>query len=573
MVDPRIYGLSFIPVLLALVVLMFSVEPIPEPAAVPESFASDFDGRRAGAAARRLVQAAPARTPGSSGDADAADAVADRFGEIGTGTVAEQPYEGRFDGDDVELTNVLLTLPGNSSRTVVVVAARDAGRGSGATSSAAATGTLLELADNLGSRSHEKTIVLVSADGGAEGASGMREFLESYPTLDLVDAVIVVAGPGPSDPAEPHVLAWSTDASSSSAGLIETAKGVVTEEADLPAGQGSFLANVFRLAIPSGLGSEAVAVSEGVDAVAISGVGERSPDPSEDTVADISDETMGKLGNAVLALVLAIDGADSGLAHGPGVHLTLAGNLIPGWAIALLAVTLLLPALTASIDGMARAARRREPAAGSLLWASSRALPFLAALALAYLLALVGIAPDPEFPFDPGLYGFGWRSAGVMVALVAAFASVAILLRPFALPPVPARETLATALGVVASVSVLGIWLVNPYLGLLCVPLAHVWLLAARPVSPASTAGTIAGIVLALVPLGAAVIHLASRMDLGAEVPWILVLMVTGGQIGFLQAFFGCIVAGGVLGLLALAVPRAQARSTRGNALGARSSP
>jgi hypothetical protein len=193
----------------------------------------------------------------------------------------------------------------------------------------------------------------------------------------------------------------------------------------------------------------------------------------------------------------------------------------------------------------------------------------MAGLALAYLLAVVGIAPDPDFPFDPGLYEFGWRSAGVLVALLAAFAGVALLLRPFSLPPLPARETLATALGVVASVSVLGIWLLNPYLGLLFVPLAHVWLLGARPATPASTAGTLLGIAVSLLPLAAAVIDLASRLDVGSQVPWTLVLMLTGGQFGFLEALLACLVAGSVLGLLALAVPR----KGRGSAVRAGSPP
>ena len=49
------------------------------------------------------------------GDAAAADLVADRFDEIATGAVSEQRFEAYLDGDDVELRNVLLTLPGEAS--------------------------------------------------------------------------------------------------------------------------------------------------------------------------------------------------------------------------------------------------------------------------------------------------------------------------------------------------------------------------------------------------------------------------------------------------------------------------
>jgi hypothetical protein len=569
-VDPRIYRLAFAPALVALVILMFSVEPIPEPVQAPETFAADFDGRRAAATARRLVQLAPERTPGSEGDAAAADAVANRFAEIEAGKVSEQQYEGSFDGEDVELRNVLLTLPGNSSRTIVIVAGRDSARGSGAASSAAATGVLLQMADELGRTSHEKTIVLLSADGLSEGASGIREFVESYPTLDQVDTIVAISRPGASEPSPPHLLTWSTGPQSTSAQLVESGKLALAEETDFGAGQGGFLGGLFRLAIPAGLGPEAVAISEGIDAIAVSGAGERGLGPGDDDVASLADESMAEFGNTTVALVLALDSADEPLTHGPGVHLTLAGNLIPGWALALLTLTLILPAVAVSIDGMARAARRREPALGSLLWALTRALPFLAALVAAYLLALVGIAPDPDYPFDPGIHGFSWRSAGVLVALLAVLATVAILVRSLSRPPQPLRETLATALGLIASVAVLGIWLINPYLALVCVPLAHVWLLGARPATAASVAGTLVGIVVAMAPVVAALVHLNERLGVGAEVPWTLVLFVTGGQIGFLTAVLGCLVAGSVLGLIALAVPGGTGQASSENPLSAR---
>jgi hypothetical protein len=555
-VDPRIYRLAFAPTLIALVVLMFSVEAVPEPVQAPETFAADFDGRRAAASAREVLGAGPTRTPGSDGDEAAADLVAARFGEIEAGKVDEQTFEGSFDGEDVELRNVLLTLPGNSQETIVVAAGRDSARGTGATSSASATGLLLEMADEIGRTSHEKTIVMLSAGGASEGADGIRETLESYPTPELIETVVVIARPGADAPSSPHVLPWSTGPESTSAQLVESAKLALAEETDRPAGQGGFLGGLFRLAFPAGLGLEAAAIADGADAIAISGDGERPPEPADDREEAISEETLTEFGNAVLALVLAVDTAGEPLTHGPGTHLTLAGNLIPGWALALLTLTLLLPAVVTAIDGMARASRRREPVPAALGWALTRAAPFAAALLLLYLLALVGLAPDPAFPFDPGLYGFGWRAAAVIVVLVATIVVVALFLRPFSLPRTALRETLATALGLVASLSVLGLWLINPFLALLCVPLAHVWLLGARPAGASSLAVTLAGVLVSLLPMAAALFHLIERLGLGTDAPWTLLLFVTGGQIGLGEAVLGCLVAGTILGLLALAVPR-----------------
>ena len=69
-----------------------------------------------------------------------------------------------LEGEDVELRNVILTLPGESARSVVVLAARDSADGFGAASSAAATATLLELVEKLRTSSHTNTLVFVSTE-------------------------------------------------------------------------------------------------------------------------------------------------------------------------------------------------------------------------------------------------------------------------------------------------------------------------------------------------------------------------------------------------------------------------
>lgn len=549
MIDPRLYRAAFAPVLVALVVLMFSVEPVPEPVQAPETFAADFDGGRAAATARRIVERAPARTPGSEGDAETAAMVAARLAEIRAGKVSEQVYEHRFDGDDVELRNVLLTLPGNSSSTIVVVAGRDSIRGSGAASSAAATGLLLELAADLGRTAHSKTIVLASVNEAGDGAVGVRELLEGHPTPELIDALVAVSRPGVAEPHGPSLLPWASGPHSTSAQLVESAELALVEETGRRPEAGSFAGNLMRLAFPTGLGGEAVAISEGFDAVGISGAGERPLDPADDTVASLDDRTLAELGNSVLALVLALDGTTAPLQHGPAEHLTIAGNLIPGWAIGLLALALLLPAVIAVVDGMARASRQDEPVLASLLWALSCAAPFAAALILAYLLALVGVVPNPGFPFDPGAFGVGTRALLAALLLAVALIATLVLLRPLRLPERPRQATLATAAGALTCVAVLGIWLQNPYLALLCVPLAHVWLTAARPGGSRRlvAAGAIA---VSLLPLTAALVHLAARMDLGAATPWTLLLFVTGGQIGLVGALLGCLLAGGAVAIV-----------------------
>jgi hypothetical protein len=525
---------------------------VPEPVQSPETFAAPFEGGRAAASARRIVEQAPVRTPGSEGDSRTAATVAARMAEIRSGKVSEQVFEGSFDGDDVDLRNVLLTLPGNSSRTILVVAGRDSARGAGAASSAAATGVLLELAAELGRTSHTKTIVLASVDGTEEGARGIRELLDGHPTPELIDAVVVISRPGVAEPRGPTLLPWGTGPDSTSAQLVESARLALIQESGRRPQLGSFLGNLLRLAAPTALGGEAVAISAGFDAIGVSGAGERPLDPADDGVASLSEQTIAELGNSVLALVLALDVAPAPLEHGPADHLTLAGNLIPGWALGLLALTLLLPALAAAVDGLARASRRGEPVLGSLLWALSCAIPFAAALLTAYVLALLGVAPNPDFPFDPGRFGLGWRAAVVLALVTAAFAAAVALTRPFRLPAQGRPETLATAAGALGGLVVLGIWLRNPYLALLCLPLAHVWLIAARPGGPAGRGAIALALAAALVPPAAALVHVAARLDLGATVPWTVLLLVTGGQIGLLDAVLGCLLAASVLAVAAV---------------------
>src|SRR5919108_1658157 len=183
MLEPRLYRASLLLPLAALVVVMFSVVSRPEP--LRSTPASDaFEGDRAAGLARRLVELAPDRSPGSRGDAAAAEFVAQRFRSVTGGQVAQESFDGNFDGDDVEMRNVSLILPGRSNRRVVLVADRDCPAGPCAVSSAAATGALLELASNFGGTRHSKTFVFVSADGSAAGAAGPRELgseLEAQP--------------------------------------------------------------------------------------------------------------------------------------------------------------------------------------------------------------------------------------------------------------------------------------------------------------------------------------------------------------------------------------------------------
>jgi hypothetical protein len=547
LVDFRLYRAAFLPALLAAVTMMFSLQGVPEPLepAVPTS---GFEAGLALAVAREIVTTAPDRPPGSEGDGRVADLVGQRFAEIEAGTSSEQEYETSYDGDDVTLRNVVLTLSGESDATIVVLAARDSAHQPAAASSAAATGVLVELAEVLAVAGHEKTYVLASTSGASEGAAGARELVDGLTAADQVEAVVVLSQPGAADLRRPHVVTTSTGTESAAAQLRRTADRAVEAQAGIPPqGVGTF-GQLARLAIPSGLGEQAPLVEMGADAVAISSAGERPLEPGRDQEADLSVVSVGNFGRAAQAVVQAVDAAPSGLEHGPQTYLEVGGNLVPGWTLSLLSLALLLPALVAAVDASARALRRAEPVAGGIAWATSLALPLIGGLATLYLLAFVGAVPRPRFPFDPARFEIGVAAIAVFVVIALAVIGSVVLLRSLGRGGLASPEAAIAALGVIAGIAGLATWLTNPFLALLLAPAVHVWLLATGSVRLAGTLATALAAALALLPALLAVGHVVGALDLGGDAPWFLLIMVADGQIGLFAALSLCFLVGSLVG-------------------------
>src|SRR4051794_19929295 len=97
LIDLRIYRAAFLPTLVAIVILMFSVEPVPGGLHPPPGGpAVGFDARQAAKMAREIASSAASREPGSSGDAHTADLVESALSTIQSGEVATQPYDSSF---------------------------------------------------------------------------------------------------------------------------------------------------------------------------------------------------------------------------------------------------------------------------------------------------------------------------------------------------------------------------------------------------------------------------------------------------------------------------------------------
>ncbi len=491
--------------------------------------------------------------------------------EIAGGEVTEQGFSGRFEGDEVDLRNITLILPGTADTRIVIAAPRDCAEGHCAASSAAATATLLELADTFSAARHDATISFVSLDGSAEGAAGARELVAGL-ELGPADAVIVVAQPGAAEPEGPFVVPWSSGVQSASVQLLESAAAALEAEAGVEhAARFGSVESLLRLAVPAGLGDQAVLIEEGVDAIALTAAGDRPLPVSRDGLESLSADTLGGIGRAALVLGFALDEHAAPLEHGPATYVPLAGKLIPGWAIALLAAALLLPIGVVSLEGAIRSSRSGEPLLLAYALVLTRAAPFVITLVLAYLLELLGLIPGPAFPFDPARFSLGPGSLLVCLVLLAALVGSVRLVRRLVAPP-GTEEALSVATAAVLFAALLGIWFANPFCALLLVPAGHFWLFAAQPEIRGRrvAAGVLVGAGAAIPAI--ALLAVGGQIGAGLEVPWDLLLMFSGRHFGVLVALPLCLLAGCLLAIgeaaaAGPAIPRpSHAARTRGPA-------
>lgn len=552
MLDPRVYRAGFLPLIAAIVVVMFSLQtapqPLPEPVTPPA-----FEPGSAVRAARTIATLTPDRAPGSEGERRTADLIRERFASIEGAEVAVQEFEGSWEGEDVELRNVLVTLPGASEEVLLVVAPRDTATTPDASGSAAATGLLLELADSLGATRHERTIVLASTAGSPLGEAGIAELIEGLPAPEGITAAIAITDPGaPIAEQGPHVIAGRAQPDSVSGGLTATADRISTGAYGNDAFSEGPWSSLARLALPTGTGQAAALSLAGIEAIAISPAGERPPGNSSAAAEAASRQSISASGVAVAELINTLDEEDARPEHGPADLIYVDGSVLPGWSLALLALAIVLPAFLAAGDVWLRD-RRRDPRTvrRSIPWALERALPPAVALLTVLVLDLVGLIPDPGFPYDPAGIEIGVRAALAFAAIVLATAFATLLIRPMRTPLDAEPQTLAAAAGLMCCIAVVGVWLLNPYLALLLAPATHVWLLAARTVGPPRLAVLGAAIALALIPVAAALLTVISALELGAGAPWHLLLLLASGQIGLLQGGLWCLLIGGLIAAVA----------------------
>jgi len=554
--EPRLYRAAFVPALLAVVLAMFSLGS--RPGALRQGLAADvlFDGELAANEARSIADANPDRRPGSVGDRATARRVRDTLERRRFRTEVD-----RFQGAGKDLVNVIGRRAGRLRRQIVVVAARDARSAPDVPGSAADTAALLEFARVFQGRPTEKTLVLASVDGSTLGQLGADRLAASLDEPSLVDAVLVVSDLGARPREGSFIQAWSNDSRRGGIGLQRTIADSIRLELDEPVRSTGAFGQFAHLALPIGIGAQGVLLEQGYEAARISGSGQLPPD-GDGSAEDLDEDHLGGLGRATLRTVTALDQGPRP-EHGPGTYVTAVSQVMPGWVLSLLALTLLLPAIVGSVDAFARARRRRRPVAAWLRWVAVGTAPFVAGLALAELLALAGATPEP--PPAPTAPADHPLTPGAVLALAAVAAIVALLWYALRVLVVRGDPALADpsdagagcAVALVLSATALVLWAVNPYAALLLVPAVHLWILAILTDPAPPRRGRVLMVCVGVLPAALVALYYLVSLSLDPlSGSWYLFLLVTGHSVGLITALIGC----ALLGVLASTVAIVHAR-------------
>ena len=559
MLDTRVYRAAFIPFVFAVLVAAFGLAE--RPRAIGTTLAPDaFDGRRAFATLTELARTFPRTRPGSPGDDALAERVQAQLRLSGFDVRTETTRAETVDGEQA-LRTVVAERAGLNDRRIVVVANRDTAveddrpRLSG-------TAGLLELARLYRGRPTRRTLTFVSTSGATGGMAGIRALAG-----DLggpVDAVIVVGDLAGREQRAPFVIPWADRGGLAPLRLRRTVEEALRLETDADPGAPRALLQVARLAVPLTRTAQGPLGAAGLAAVTLQVSGERGPDAVGER--SVSRARLQSFGRGLLRSISALDNGPD-VPAGPREYLVFQRRVLPRWTVQVIGGLLLLPALIAAVDGLARVRRRRQRVAVWVRWLVAATLPFVLTVGFAKLLGLLGLVP----PLAGGIQIAALPpEAPAMAVLGLAFAVGLVLRTPLArvlgAPGRPLPEEVPGAAAAVAVASVVlavAIWAFNPYTGLLLAPAVHLWLLAAAPEIRLPRPVLALLVPLGLVPFALVAAAYAGAFGLGpVEALWQAVLLLVGGTVGPLGALAWSAVLACGLGALLVALRKSREAPT-----------
>ncbi len=578
MLDPRIYRTGLVVVAVAAVVLAFSLQN--QPTGLSSSLAPDaFNGQNVYATMNTIAAGDPDRRPGSAGDYSLAAQVASSL-RGNHFSVSTDTFTGASADGTRTLENVVAVRPGMESGSVVIVAPRDArapprdARGQPALASLSATATLLELGRDLAGETLNRTVVLASTSGtqGAAGAIRLATTLNGP-----VDAVIVLGDLAGARPRQPIVVPWSNSPVVAPPALRNTLAAALGSQATLAPGGIDFAGQFAHLAFPLTVSPQGAFGPQGIPAVMLSLSGERGPAPDAG-LGGVA--TVTALGRAVLESISALDSGPS--VPAPSPYLLLSGKVIPGWAISLFVLALIVPVLLATIDGLARARRRAAVVWRWVVLVLAAAIPFgLAAMVVlgAKVVGWLNVAPPGPVPAGT----VPLNGPGIAVLAVAACVGLAglALLRMLASAlrigrrranrdsgfHVDAVDPTSTGGGGVAVLLIMvlvtvAVWIANPFAALLLVPALHLWLPAVNSRTRLHPILRLGLILVGLAPLALIAVYYSVTLGFSPlQAVWAAALLIAGGGVTPLGVLECSVVLG--CALTAVAIVALAARQPR----------
>lgn len=564
--DLRIYRAAFVLPLLAVIVVAFSLAPRPRPIATtlaPDAFDGPATNRLLGVLARDF----PDRRPGSAGDLGLAQRVRASMIAAGFRVRTRDVAGATIDGEQTVRT-VLATRPGASSRQIVVLAHRDAA-GPGAQADLGATATLMAIASVFAGRTTRRTLTLVSTSGGSggfAGAAGAAQALGSQ-----VDAVIVLGDVAAAGVRKRFVVPWSLSRGVAPLRLQRTVEMAVREETGTGSGGTRALSQILRLAFPLTISEQGVLGQAGLPAVLLGPGGEHGSSARAATSA----ARLEGFGRALLRSLTALDAGPDVRPAGPQSVVVTKNQVLPQWAIRLLAGALLAPVVLAALDGLFRVRRAREPVGRWLLWVTAGALPLLLGAGMLMALRVTGLlSPVPGAPVRPGVLDVQWGAVAAVAAMLALgwlVARPAVVRRLFG---ADARRGVggagsSAAVGLATTLAVLAIWVVNPFAALFLVPAAHLWLLAAATELRVARLIRVVFVLLGMAPLVLAGVAYAVTLGAGpVDAGWMVALLVAGGVVGPFSLLLWSLVGGCAVAALLVASRVTSSKPTRGPRIG-----
>ena len=484
-----------------------------------------FDGETAYGYLKTIVEDFPQRIAGSDPDNRLGIWVEEQFKQAGLETHIDG-FATTVNGKAVALQNIWGVSKGRTQGTIVILANRDvpplATQGAGDNASGVAA--LLALADAFTVTAHEHSLIFLCTTGDAYGALGARQFVEDHQTEDLY-AVVALRDVAKADSDGIGLDGWSSEPKTAPPWLWLLTSPAARRDSNMKAELPTIAAQVLRLAVPTSSGGQGPFVAAGVPAITVSAAGPSAP-AQNDTLDNVSKETLTKVGTTAQNMVMAVDGTRiPGAPSGGAIFLSHRATL-PGGALAAILAALLLPLAVVALDLFAHCRRARVRLRPAFVSTGLHLAPWLVLIAIVYFANLVGLlphSPDAVIPPDSRLAANPrYLRVVVLVALmILAYAyAVAVerrLERRIATDP---RATIFVSHLMLAAIALLAL-LVDPYTVLLVLPAAILWPLA----RPGGWARSILPVYLGLIMVPVPLVYYALQLDTGWKIWWYFFLL------------------------------------------------